>query len=35
MKLKANEKIAWMIELGAIDLLEPRGSLLVYPECAV
>ena len=35
MKLKAYEKIIWMIELGAIHLLGPKGSLLVHPECAI
>ena len=32
MKLKAHEKIIWMIELGSIYLLGPKGSLLVHPE---
>ena len=32
MKLKAYEKIIWMIELGAIYLLELKSSLLVHPE---
>ena len=32
MKLKAYEKIIWMIELGAIYLLELTSSLLVHPE---
>ena len=32
MKLKAYEKIIWMIGLGAIYLLGPKGSLLVYPS---
>ena len=35
MKLKAYEKIMWMIELGAIHLLGSKGSLLVHPECAI
>ena len=35
MKLKAYEKIIWMIELGAIYLLGPKVSLLVHPECAI
>ena len=35
MKLKANEKIIWMIELGAIYLLRPKGSLSVHPERAL
>ena len=33
-KLKAYEKIKWMIALGAIYLLRPKISLLVLPECA-
>ena len=35
MKLKAYEKIIWMIELGAIYLLELKSSLLVHPESAI
>ena len=35
MKLKAYEKIIWMIKLGAIYLLGPKGSLLVNPESAL
>ena len=35
MKLKAYEKIIWMIELGGIYLLGPKGSLLVHPESAL
>ena len=35
MKVKAYEKIAWMIEVGAIYLLGLKGSLLVYPESAL
>ena len=35
IKLKANEKITWMVGLGAIYLLGPKGSLLVHPECAI
>ena len=35
MKLKAYEKIVWMIEHGAMYLLGPRGSLLVHPESAL
>ena len=35
MKLKAYEKIIWMIEHGATYLLGPKGSLLVYPEGAL
>ena len=35
MKLKPYEKIIWMIELGAIYLLGPKGSLLVHPESAL
>ena len=34
MKLKAYEKIIFMIEFGAIYLLGPKSSLLVHPECA-
>ena len=34
MKLKAYEKIIWMIKLGAIYLLGLKGSLLVHPESA-
>ena len=30
MKVKAYEKLIWMIELGAIYLLGPKGSLLVH-----
>ena len=32
MKLKAYEKFIWMIELGAIYLLELKRSFLVHPE---
>ena len=32
MKLEAYEKIVWMIELGAMYLLRPKGYLLVDPE---
>ena len=32
MKLKADAKFVWMIELRAIYLLGPKSSLLVYPE---
>ena len=32
MKLKAYEKIVWMVELGAIYLLGTKGSVLVHPE---
>ena len=32
MKLNAYEKIIWMIELGAICPLGPKGSLLVHPQ---
>ena len=35
MKLKAYEKIMWMIEIGAIYLLRLNGSLLVHPESAL
>ena len=35
MKLKAYEKIIWIIELGAIYLLGPKGSLLVHPESPI
>ena len=35
IKLKANEKITWLVGLGAIYLLGPKGSLLVHPECAI
>ena len=35
MKLKAYEKIIWIIELGAIYLLRPKGSLLVHPESPI
>ena len=35
MKIKAYEKITWMIELGAMHLLGPKGSLLVHPESAL
>ena len=34
MKLKAYEKIIWMIKLGAIYLLGLKRSLLVHPESA-
>ena len=32
MKLKAYEKIIWIIELGAIYLLRPKRSRLVHPK---
>ena len=32
MKIKAYEEIIWMIELGAIYFLGPKGSLLVHHE---
>ena len=32
MKIKAYEEIIWMIELGAIFFLGPKGSLLVHHE---
>ena len=32
VKLKAYEKIIWMIELGAIYLLGPKDSLLRHPK---
>ena len=35
MKLKAYEKIIWMIELSAIYLLEPRDSLSVHSESSL
>ena len=35
MKLKAFEKITWMIELGAIYLLGPKGSLSVQSESSL
>ena len=35
MKLKTYEKIIWMIVLGAIYLLGPKGSLLVHPKSAL
>ena len=35
MKLRAHEKIIWMIELGAIYLLGLKGSFLVHPESAL
>ena len=35
MKKKANEKIVWMIELGVIYLLGPKGSLLVHRKGAL
>ena len=35
MKLKAYKKIIWMIKLGAIYLLGPKGSLLLHPEGAL
>ena len=35
IKLKAYEKIAWMIMLGAIYLLGRKGSLLVNLENAL
>ena len=35
IKLKAYEKIIWIIGLGAIYLLGPKGSVLVHPECAI
>ena len=35
MKIKACEKIIWMIELGALHLLGPKGFLLVHPKSAL
>ena len=35
MKLKAHEKIIWMIEFGTIYLVGLKGSLLVHPEAAL
>ena len=35
MKLKAYEKVIWMIELDAIFLLGPKSSLLVYTKSAL
>ena len=35
LKLKAYEKIIWMIGLGAIYFLGPKRSLLKHPECAL
>ena len=35
MKLKAYEKIIWMVEFGAIYLLGPKGSLSVHPESSL
>ena len=32
MKLRAYEKVIWMIELGAMYLLGPKVSVLVHPE---
>ena len=32
VKKKAYKKILWMIALGAIYFLGPKGSLLVHPE---
>ena len=32
MKLKADEKFVWMIDLHVIYLLRPKSSLLVHPE---
>ena len=32
MKIKTYEKIIWMIELGAIYLLGPKGSFSVHSE---
>ena len=32
---KTYEKITWMIELDAMYLLAPKGSLLVHPESAL
>ena len=32
MKIKTYEKIIWMIELGAIYLLRPKGSFSVHSE---
>ena len=32
LKFKAYEKIIWMIGLGAIYLIGPKGSLLVHPS---
>ena len=34
-KLNAYEKIIWMIELGPIYLLKPKGSLLVHFESVI
>ena len=34
MKLKAYKNLMWMIELEAIYLLGPKGSLLLHPESA-
>ena len=34
VKLKAYEKIIWMIEVGGIYLLGPNGYLLMHPEIA-
>ena len=35
MKLKAYDKIMWMIELGAIYLFGLKRSLLVHPDGAL
>ena len=35
MKLKVYEKIIWMIELGAMYLLGPKGSFLAHSESAI
>ena len=35
MKLKAYEKIIWMVEFGAIYLRGPKGSLSVHPESSL
>ena len=35
MKLKDELWIIWMIELGAICLLGPKGSILVHPDSAL
>ena len=35
MKIKAYEKIIWMIKLGTIYLLGLKGSLLLHPENAL
>ena len=35
MKVKAYEKIMWMIELGGMYLLGPKGTLLVHSKSAL